>query len=72
MFKFWDNVLVTTKTLNLILLTATTLFAAMMFYLWISYVMRIEEVNVLFDYLQIQWIKGEKKFPILKKIRKFI
>lgn len=70
MFKFWENILSTTKTFNLLFLTGSTVFASLMFYLWISYVLRVNEVDMILDVIENQWKKYELKYPIMKKIRK--
>ncbi len=72
LFKYWENFLSTAKTLNLLFLTGSTIFASLMFYLWISYILRIPEVDLLLDYLQIYWYKMEKKFPLMRRIRNLL
>lgn len=72
LFKYWESFLSTAKTLNLLFLTGSTIFASLMFYLWISYILRIPEVDLLLDYLQIYWYKVEKRFPFLSRIRKLL
>lgn len=56
MFKVWEELLRTDKTIPLILLTVSTSFAAMMSYLWISYVMHIAEVEIFVNFI-IQKVK---------------
>lgn len=51
MFKVWEEILRTDKTLPLIMLTVSTSFAALMSYLWISYVMHIAEVEVFVKFV---------------------
>lgn len=47
--KFWEELLDTTKTLNLFILTICVIFASLSFYLWISKLMKIPEVDIVIN-----------------------
>jgi len=49
--KFWENILNTSKTLQLFILTATTAFASFSIYLLLSYMFAVEEVRIFIKLL---------------------
>ncbi len=59
--KFWEGVLQTEKTIQLIILTVVTATAAFCLYLLLCYILRIEEVNVFTRFL-IRTAKKLKHF----------
>lgn len=56
MAKLWEEILNTTKTLQLIFLSISTIISSFMIYIWTSYMLRLEEadllVNLLFSNLE--------------------
>lgn len=62
MAKFWEGILQTEKTLQLIVLTFTTAGAAFSIYLLLCHVLKIEEVNVFMRFI----IRTAKKFKYFK------
>ncbi|MEI7579219.1 MAG: murein biosynthesis integral membrane protein MurJ [bacterium] len=61
MSKMWEEVLDTAKTLQLILLTVTTSFAAFMLYLWVSFILGIEEVETFITFIGRNLKRFKKK-----------
>jgi|GEM_PF-914832 len=70
LLKFWEKILNTTKTVNLMLLTFATVIAAFIFYLWVSYILKVPEVSIILDYAIGIWKKIERKYTWLYKVRK--
>lgn len=62
MAKFWEGILQTEKTVQLIVLTFTTAGAAFSIYLLLCHVLKIEEVNVFMRFI----IRTAKKFKYFK------
>jgi putative peptidoglycan lipid II flippase len=66
MAKLWEEILNTTKTLQLIFLSLSTIISSFMIYIWTSYMLRLEEadllVNLLFNNLEklVNRVKKEK------------
>ena len=51
MTKLWEEILDTAKTLQLIVLTLSTFGASFMVYVWTSFILDIEEVQVFVELL---------------------
>jgi putative peptidoglycan lipid II flippase len=62
MAKFWEGILQTERTLQLIILTFTTAGAAFSIYLLLCHILKIEEVNVFMRFI----IRTVKKFQYFK------
>lgn len=58
MSKLWEEVLNTTKTVQLIFLSVSTMVSSLMIYIWTCYFLKIEEV----DYFINMTSRGFKKF----------
>lgn len=51
MLKLWDEILNTARTLQLTVLTTTTIASSFMLYLWISFVLGVPEVELFVNYI---------------------
>ncbi|MCA9383109.1 hypothetical protein KC909_01970 [Candidatus Dojkabacteria bacterium] len=51
MAKLWEQILNTEMTLQLIILTISTVISTFMFYIWTSFVMNVEEVEVFVGFI---------------------
>lgn len=51
MIKLWEEVLDTERTLQLIILTTTTMLSAAMVYIWTSFVLHIPEVELFISFI---------------------
>ncbi len=51
MLKLWDEVLNTARTLQLTVLTITTIISSFMLYLWTSFVLGVPEVELFMNYI---------------------
>ncbi|MBN1915797.1 hypothetical protein JW796_02260 [Candidatus Dojkabacteria bacterium] len=47
LFKLWDDVLDVARTINLFILTSSTIISGLMVYVWISYLLNDEDVSLL-------------------------
>ena len=63
MSKFWEEILQTDRTLQVIILTATTAITAFIIYLLTCKILRIEEVNVFMRFV----IRTFKKLSFFKR-----
>jgi len=61
MAKLWEEVLNTTKTFQLIFLSFSTLLSSLMIYIWSSYLLRIEEVDLFMSLLFSNFAKVYRK-----------
>lgn len=66
MVKLWEEVLNTTKTFQLIFLSSSTLLSSLMIYIWSSYLLRIEEVDMFMSLLFSKISKVFRKFKYNK------
>jgi len=75
MAKLWEEVLNTTKTFQLIFLSFSTMLSSLMIYIWSSYLLKIEEVDLFMSMLfsnvtkVIRKIKHTPHEPIQKSVQ---
>jgi hypothetical protein len=62
MAKLWDQVLNTTKTLQLLFLSGSTVLSSLMIYIWSCYFLKIEEVEYFINLASRSINKILKKF----------
>lgn len=71
-YQSWESILSTSKTINLLLLSGLTIFSSTMFYMWISYVIRVNEVDLIMDYGSVIFKRLESRFKFLSIVRKVL